>query len=677
MATKIYRSCILNPVTQTPTKEFKRLEYPRPSFLTRSSNLEASTDPTVFSLVQPDQYAQKVLSSISMERNFAQEEMVTLAEWLNLYNLKREDFGATLKKDKVDPVLAASIIIHGLNNGFSFAFLSKHIVSLCRPKKALAINNELPLRDPLELSRCQAAVMFSRPSLEFKDKIKTYVFQLIRETPASKDTLTESACFTALLSFLCKEKIVIPVNFLNKIRNSREDNSLRLAIDAGLTQEIEASDLSKIPRLSFSSHLLTNPDNDSAFEEAQNSAKKIDELCSKLILSNKQYIPDLLPSQSEKDQAVNYFLDRPKELSRLFSTSYKVLLDGFRDKPIKGFHDHDQRHILFAVPATGLMLAQKSDPYTKIFGLLCCLLHDAGRIIEPGFCYTDPRRSKLAKIHPQISAAVTNNILDQFPDLPIRVRNEIITTVAMHDSGAVTNSQLSIFAQSVDRLQLIGPEYITRALGYILALQNKPFYSPPSDPHPLSYGKSLLGSTSFYLHKLYPNYAGNTDIESRLSIASGTFISLATRDLSLSESYFESDILPRAHWPSLADNLNRSIQRSCFKWMNGHCLEWPSVQRCFKPSQAPQAYVDRICSLPLVSSFDYKVNDIVVAENLRNQIEVARISNPEISLSLEYISKVALNYDLELKEVVRHSSFSKCPALKSFAIELSKHMSNV
>jgi hypothetical protein len=639
--------------------------YPRVPHITRALNLD-----TTFRM--PGQHSSSIHSALRTEIDFAKEEGKQLRDWLNLYNFKESDF--TNSSDlKFDPILAAGIVIYGLKLGLPFQFLKSNIKTLCSEKFD---PHELTEIEDSRLVKLAVVTVLDHAITEnLRGRCREIVFESIRSCPDSQDAAIEAACYSALLSFLNERKEIISQDTIQKIRGTDQERILAIeSIKARAPELVKASPKSEsLTPLDLSGidiqKLLKSSDSDYTHSASLLIAERVDSYCRHFIINHNEYLPHLLPQQQEMQEAAKYFLERPAKLRKLYNSAIRALVEALELKSPQGFHDHDRRHLLFAVPATALKLAHDQDNYTQIFGLFCCLLHDAGRIVEAGFKYDDPRRKDIVKIHPQVSAALAADILNSFPEIPTKVRNETLLAIALHDSGQITNSCLSVFTQSADRLQLIGPEYLIRCLGYICALQDKPIY-PCADQDPFSYGTHLLGCVSFYLHRLYPNQHCIDQLESRLAITSATFLMLAS-GLDNPEAYLETGVVPKSEWPALKHNLKRRSQRSFGHWINGHSREWSTIRRSFSEPQSAETYINQIMSLPLISDFNWKIGERHVGQTLLKQLEIAVRSNPNILLALEYLSKAANAYNRELSDAIL---YAEQKALKIFASSLSKNV---
>ena len=600
------------------------------------------------------------LRYLEFEQEEAQDSGHAVSAWLNRLEFKPVDFvPLTFKPDPQresnieKSLLAAGIIYYGLKLGYSFNFLHSNIselsASLCsKPKGTLDIKI---LKDPEYLTRARGTVLFARLSADcINDAIKLTT-DVICKTPAG-DALLDVACYSALLSFLSGDrKLVLSADQLERIRAGE---SAERILEEVLGPTRPAPDFSQavIPALELFSAIapLEIEQKEQLLPLCKKIAGEVDQFVDSLVCrAELQYYRDALPTEADKKIAVELML-APGRLKDLYDTAINYLSDQLERRSPHGFPDHDRRHILFSVPVTALQLSEGQPQYQQIFGFYCCLLHDAGRIIENHFDFNDPTKKELSKIHPQVSAAVCAQLLEQFSDLPSSVRNEILVAVAMHDSGQVTNSELSIFVQSVDRLQLIGPEYLIRTIGYLAACKNVPFYTEKNSV-PKS-GESVFGALSYFLHNLYPNIAGGTDLESRLSICSGAILKLATyygAD-SVGELFAHAKVYPEFEWPDLPTNLVRAIDREAFIAISGNSRIFPSICSTSLRSERLDSLgsIERLLALPLISQLDFDVSGLAAKQNLSERVLEAERLGVGLNIAMRYAMLCAEAYNAEM-----------------------------
>lgn len=600
------------------------------------------------------------LRNLEFEKEEAQDSGHAVSAWLNRLDFKPVDFVAlTIKPDPQHEsnveksLLAAGIVYYGLKLGCSFNFLHSNISELsaflCSNSK-----DRLDLKifeDPEYLRRARGTVLFSRLSAECINDAIRLTADTICKTPAG-DALLDVACYSTLLSFLAGDrKLVLSADQLDRIRAGESGERI---LEEVLGPTRPAPDFSQaiIPTLKLFSTIapLEIEPTEQFLPLCKKTAEEVDQFVNSLVCrAELQYYRDALPTEADKKVAVELML-APGRLQNLYDTAINYLKDQLQKRTPHGFPDHDRRHILFSVPVTALELSERQPQYQQIFGFYCCLLHDAGRIIENHFDFNDPTKKELSKIHPQISAAVCAQLLEPFSDLPSSVRNEILVAVAMHDSGQVTNSELSIFVQSVDRLQLIGPEFLIRSIGYLAACKNTPFYTPINSIPKRD--QTVLGTLSYYLHNLYPNISGGNDLESRLSICSGAILKLATYDGSdsVGELFAHTKIYPRIEWPDLPTNLVRAIDREAFIALSGNSRIFPSVSSTSFRLQHLDSlgYVEKLLALPLVSQLDFDVSGLAAKQNLNERVLEAERLGIGLNIAMRYALLCAESYNAEM-----------------------------
>lgn len=588
---------------------------------------------------------------LDIEIYFAEEINRPLAEALNHYQFKAEDF--PLSSD-YDLILAVGIINHGLSLGLSFRFLLENITTLLADPAGHSSTLTTGQQDSRELINAHASAMFALESIEFREAVHGLVRREFDSCTLELDPGLKIACFSALLTFLQNEKEVFSLNATAALTTSSPDLQETIQASAPLAPE----------------NLLVNSDRDDVFQTASELSIFTHRFAASLLTSAGKVRREALPRESEKQQAVTAFLENPDRLEYFFKKTFSLLNQGLLHKNPHGYPDHDRRHILFCVPVTALRLGETKDSYSQIFGAFCALMHDAGRIVEALYPLDDPRKLEMDKMHPEISTACAATILEEFPEIPKKVKNEILLAITTHDSLVISNSQLACFIASCDRLQLVGPEFFLRQL-YLISCYGKDFYPSPSTIP--TTGDSVFGSTAFYLNNLRPNIGAKHSLESRLRICSGTILQLAALDNEETlRQFFPSDILLTTSWQRLPQNLIRAIQRSAYQARNGHSREWPNYSEEFYENREKplEDLFDELFNLPLVSKHHFLFKEVPGTEHLRAALARSQ-SNTGFQAACRYAIGIAKLYDREQQRALAGFQKSELLPLRLLADQIS------
>lgn len=219
----------------------------------------------------------------------------------------------------------------------------------------------------------------------------------------------------------------------------------------------------------------------------------------------------------------------------------------------RGHIGHDERHILIKDPLASLELCLEEgwqDHRTIV--VLGALLHDVGRLPEPMLEGT-PLGGVLGTEHPKMSFLLTRMLLEDFPQLPIELSEQLLFSILVHQIG---KDQDNLYAQAVqrsDREQLVGPEGIARVMGFHITFRNLPLHVTPDPEKCVNLaipGKpednSMMHHLEFYVRNLYPNMGKFGESRAtELKIIQAMFLHLATP--------------PEAHEQIFAPEINRDL----------------------------------------------------------------------------------------------------------------------
>lgn len=175
---------------------------------------------------------------------------------------------------------------------------------------------------------------------------------------------------------------------------------------------------------------------------------------------------------------------------------------------------HDLRQILYKDATEGLRFAEYEDPqgYKSAF-IIPMFCHDIGRLLEGKFYDLDLPMSEWIP-HSQLSFLMLQEVLDEYPEIPNRLKNHFLYAVLAH-SGENGQTYMSRAVQTCDRMQMIGPEGFFRAVSFMTALlpEGELFY-PYQENYQMDLPrlwdhKSVLSVMEHAGRNMYPNIGDN------------------------------------------------------------------------------------------------------------------------------------------------------------------------
>jgi hypothetical protein len=274
-----------------------------------------------------------------------------------------------------------------------------------------------------------------------------------------------------------------------------------------------------------------------------------------------------------------------------------------------GHPGHDRRHICLKDPLSALRCATEEglNDWRQIF-LLGALLHDVGRLPEPRI-QSMPMGGVRGEDHAFLSFEIVRLLLEAFPEIPQELRDALLYSIVVHQRGHGRENFGAQLVQRADREQLIGAEFIARAISAGVGLGGFHIKIPTDSRRAV--GLELPGTPQhcdlahhleFYARNLYPSVGLHAEQHSNAGkVVSGTFLKLAggtehheqlfapelarDRGVSIQLGRFKSPLTVPC-WRAIAEPLEPSLQERCNEARSQNKLLELAYQLCTLPLAA-------------------------------------------------------------------------------------------
>lgn len=204
------------------------------------------------------------------------------------------------------------------------------------------------------------------------------------------------------------------------------------------------------------------------------------------------------------------------------------------DYPKDSVPSHDRRHIFKDLASSFHILEEENfGGDWRSLTLFPSLLHDSGRLIEEVFKGIDNAGiTNGGKTHAYLSFKLFQEMLDDYPDIPKDLKDEMLYATITHQSGRTHNRTMAWAVQRADREQLTGGELFNRIMcadagiyGAKLATE----FNAVAVSNAIYKDLTFLPGVALYAHRLYENLgAKGEERASRLKAMSIACVQMAS-----------------------------------------------------------------------------------------------------------------------------------------------------